>query len=112
MPLIQNAVSVPANATIDNVLTGSQFEYLPYNATLEFGMMGGAGGTNLRIDCFSGQDILCEQMAVSTLGRFPIYPEDFGLTDVAAGGERIKIRVRNTSGVAVDFFFSLRITPI
>ncbi len=36
MPLIQSSVSIPASSVIDNVIAGSQFEFLPYNAAREF----------------------------------------------------------------------------
>jgi hypothetical protein len=56
MPVIQGSVSVPANSVNDNVLQGSQFEFLPYNALLEFGLLGSAAG--LLADVYSGQDTL------------------------------------------------------
>jgi hypothetical protein len=110
VPQIQNRVSVAANATNDNVIAGSQFEYLPYNAILEFGLVGAA--TGLLTDVYSGSDILCEGMAPSEANRMPVYPDDYSLNDVAAAGERIKIRVRNTTGAAIVFFYSLKIRPL
>jgi hypothetical protein len=103
-------VSVAANAVNDNVITGSQFEYLPYNAKVDFGLVGSA--TGLLIDAYSGQDIVAESFAPPTTNRFPVNPDDFTLTDVAAAGERIKIRVRNTTGGALTVFWSIVITPV
>lgn len=110
MPLIQQSVSIAANAVNDNVLQGSQFEFLPYNAALMFALNGSA--TGLVADVYSGQDVLAEQMGVNALNRVPINPDDFLLTDVAAGGERIKMRVRNTTGGALTLFFALIVNPI
>ncbi len=110
MPVIQNSVSVAANATNDNVLAGSQFEFLPYNAYLEFGLVASAAG--LVADVYSGQDTVAESFALSVQNRFPVYPDDYPLNDVAAGGERIKVRIRNTTGGALTAFFSVRISPI
>ena len=110
MPLIQQSVSIAANGVNDNVLQGSQFEFLPYNAALRFALNGGAIG--LIADVYSGQDVLAEQMSVNSLNRVPINPDDFLFTDVARGGERIKMRVRNTTGAAVTLFFALIIDPI
>lgn len=113
MPIIQSSASVALSAVNDNVLTGSQFEFLPYDAMLEFGLNGDANGGDLRIDIYSGQDVVVEQMTPSVQNRVPIYPDDYVGTDVAAAGERIKIRVRNTSAAAArTIFFSVRITPI
>lgn len=112
MPLIQGRTSIAAGSSNDNVLTGSQFEFLPYNALVEFGLTGDANGADLRVDVYSGADVLLESAPMSAQNRIPIFPDDFTLQDVAAGGERLKIRVRNLNAGAVVLFHSVRITPI
>jgi len=113
MPLIQGSASVALSSVNDNIITGSQFEFLPYNSRLEFGLNGDANGGDLRIDVYTGQDTVAEGMVPSTQNRTPIYPDDFQLVDVAAAGERLKVRVRNTSAAAArTIFFSIRITPV
>lgn len=110
MPVIQKQVSIAGNSVNDNVLTGSQFEYLPWPAKVDFGM--NAAATGLIVDAYSGQDALCEAMEPSINARFPINPDDFTLTDVANAGERLKCRVRNTTGAPIVFYFSFILTPL
>jgi hypothetical protein len=110
MPVIQSSITVPANSALDNVLSGSQFEYLPWDAAVEFGLSGGAPG--VLADVYSGQDVLAEAMFLPATNRVPIRPDDFTLTDVAGGGERLKIRLRNTTGAGITCFWSVIITPI
>jgi len=110
MPMIQTSVSVAANSVNDNVIAGSQYEFMPFNAALEFGLVGSA--TGLLADVYSGSDMLCEGMSVSLQNRFPIFPDDYTLTDVAGYGERIKVRLRNTTGGALTGFVGIRITPV
>jgi hypothetical protein len=113
MPLIQGSASIAASSVNDNILTGSQFEYLPYNALVEFGFAGDANGADLRLDVFSGQDILTEQLQPSIQNRIPLYPDDYILQDVAGAGERLKVRVRNTSAAGARVInFGVRITPV
>lgn len=113
MPTIQSKATIAAGAVNDNVLTGSQFEFLPYNAFLEFGLVGDAThGADLRLDVYSGQDTLAENMTPSVAGRAPVYPDDFTLNDVAGAGERIKVRVRNVGANPADLNYSVRITPV
>ena len=114
MPLIQASTTIAFGAVNDNVLAGSQFEFLPFNAYLEFGFTADAtNGGNLRIDCYSGQDVLCESLVPSLQNRTPVYPDDFNLNDSAGAGERIKIRARNIGAAGtITFFYALRITPI
>lgn len=110
MPLIQSSISIAASSVNDNVIAGSQFEFLPYNAQLLFALNGSA--TGLVADVYSGTDVLAEQMSVNALNRVPINPDDFLLTDVAGGGERIKIRCRNTTGGALTLFYALIVNPL
>lgn len=112
MPIIQGTVSVAGLAVNDNVLSGSQYEFMPYHASLEFGLCGDANGADLRVDVYSGSDVLMENAPMSAQNRIPIYPDDFSLTDVASAGERIKIRVRNTNAAARSINFAVRITPL
>ena len=112
MPLISLSTALAANAVVDNVLAGSQFEFLPYDAQLEFGIVGDGALGAILVDVYSGQDVLLEAGVISILGRVPVYPEDYTLTDVAAGGERIKVRLRNTTGGGLVVQTALRITPI
>jgi hypothetical protein len=110
MPTIQNSISVAANSVNDNVLAGSQFEYLPYNAKIDVGVCGSA--TGLLADMYSGQDIVCESFALNANNRIPIAPDDFTLRDIAAAGDRMKLRLRNTTGGALTGFWSVVITPL
>jgi hypothetical protein len=110
MPVIQNTVSIAANATNENVIQGSQFEYLPYNALCEFGLLGAA--TGLVADVYSGADIVAESYALAFKAGFPVYPDDYNLNDVAAAGDRLKVRVRNTTGAAIVLSYSVRLTPV
>lgn len=112
MPTVQSSVSIPAATVNENLLAGSQWEFLPYDARLDFGLVGDANAADLRIDVYSGTDVLAENYIPSAQNRVPVWPDDFNLNDVAAAGERIKIRVRNTNGAAArTVFFSTRITP-
>jgi hypothetical protein len=110
MPVIQKKVTIAAGAVNDNVLTGSQFEFLPFNAKVDAGMTQSAAG--LVVDAYSGQDVLCEQFEPPIFARYPVNPDDFTLTDVAGAGERLKVRVRNTTAGPLDFYLSAVITPI
>lgn len=110
MALIQRTDTIALSATNDNVLAGSQWEFLPFHARLEFGFAASAIG--LVIDVYTGSDTLCEEMVPLIKATAPVYPDDFTLTDVAAAGERIKVRVRNTTGGALTLLTTVRITPL
>lgn len=110
MPVIQGSVSIAANSVNDNVLAGSQWEFMPFHGKVDFGLSGSAAG--LSLDVFSGTDMLAESMAPAATNRTPINPDDFTLTDVAAAGERLKIRARNTTAGALTLYWSVILTPL
>lgn len=112
MPTVQVSTTIPtaAPSIVDNVLVGSQWLYLPYNARVEFGLVAAAVG--LLCDVYSGQDLLAEGFTPSQQNRFPVYPDDFTLEDVAAAGEALKVRARNTTGADIILRTSVKITPV
>jgi hypothetical protein len=112
MPVIQGKATIAGSGVTDNLLSGSQFEFLPYDAGLAFGIVGDANAADLRVDVYSGQDVLMESAQPSAQNRIPIWPDDYNLEDVAGAGERIKIRVRNLNAATRDIFYAVKITPV
>ncbi len=110
MPQINGQVSVGANATINNQLAGSVFEFAPTDAFVEFGLVAAVVGLNASV--ITGTDILMDDQGVSFANRFPIYPDDFTLNDAVARGERLILKLRNTTGVAILANYSVKITPL
>jgi hypothetical protein len=112
MPTIQLETIIPtaAPSVVDNVLVGSQWLYLPYDARVEFGLV--ASATGILCDVYSGQDLLAEGFRPSLLNRFPVYPDDFTLEDVAAAGEALKVRARNITGGDLTLRTSVKLTPL
>ena len=108
--MIQVTGSLATNTVNDNVIAGSQYEFVQRPCALDFGIVGSA--TGLLADVYSGQDMLCEGMAVSAANRYPVFPDDFTLSDVAGLGERLKVRIRNPTGGSLTYFVGIRLTPI
>jgi len=113
MPVLQGSVSVAASSVNDNILTGSQFEFMPFDGQVNFYLVGDANAADLRIDVYSGQDTLMENGQVSAQNRIPIRPDDLTLQDIAAMGERLKVRVRNTSAAGARVInFAVEISAV
>lgn len=111
MPTIQGVTNLLANAANPNVLAGSAYERLPFNARIDIAVVGDAAGA-LRSTVQTGSDVLLEESPISRANRVPVWPDDFSLSDVAAQGDLLKIAVRNTAAPVVDLFWAARITPI
>jgi hypothetical protein len=111
MPVIQVRTALGANSTA-TPLAGTQYEFLGFDAFVEFAMQADATGVLATVQ--SGTDVLQEESPVQlgTINVQPKYPDDFFLNDVAAAGERLKVALRDTSGVARTVMTVVRITPV
>jgi len=111
MPSIVVRTALGANGTA-SPLQGSQFENLPFNALVEFGIVADATGVLATVQ--SGTDILQEEgpVQIKTINTQAVYPDDFNLSDVAGYNERISVKLRDTSGVARVVMTTVKITPI
>jgi hypothetical protein len=92
-------------------LQGSQYEYLPFNARLEFAIVSNAATVDVSV--FSGSDILQQAGPPTVKATPPVYPDDFLLDDMALAGERISVVLRETGAVATtDIETVVKITPL
>lgn len=109
--MIVKRIALTANAAA-NALSGDQFEFLPYPAQVEVGILADANGVLASV--FSGSDILQQEgpVQLGTINVQPKYPDDFLLTDVADGGDRLAVNLRDTSGAARVVMVGVRITQI
>jgi len=94
-------VVLAANAQ-QNALTGTQFEYLPpafpRGAFVEFATLADATGVLRTVQ--TGDNVIEEESPVN-LGAInvqPVYPDMFTLNDYVGPGERINVKLRDTSG--------------
>ena len=110
MPIIRKEVSVPANGTIDNLVTGSIYEFMPFNAALNIGMTGSAAGLVATIN--TGSDTLLEESPLNIKSTFPIIPDEMDLQDRTLAGERLVMRIRNTTAGALTIRALVQISPI
>jgi len=110
MPVIQKEVSVAANAVVDNLISGSAFEFLRQNAVVSIGITGNVTGLVANIQ--SGADIILEESALIVKTVMPVIPDDFAYNDVGVAGDRLVIRVRNTTAGAITVRAIVQVTNL
>jgi len=100
-----------------NALTGTQYEYLPpgmfpRGAFVEFATIADATGVLRTIQ--TGSDVVEEESPVNigTINVQPVYPDSFTCNDLVGPGERINVKLRDTSGVARTVTTMVRFTPL
>jgi len=109
MPVIQKELSVASGGTVDNLLSGSAFEFLRGPSLVSIGLTASATGGFATIQ--SGSDIVAEEFTPAVQTRFPIVPDEFYYSDYGAPGDRLVIRLRNPTGGAVIFRAIVQVTP-
>lgn len=110
MPVIQKEVSVGANATVDNLLSGSSFEFLRSNAVVSIGLAGSATGLVASVQ--SGSDIVLEESPILVKTTMPTIPDDMYYNDVGVQGDRLVVRIRNTTAGALTVRCVAQITQV
>lgn len=94
-------------------LNGSQYEYLPFDAFMEFAVYADTGDT-FTLTVFSGSDVLMQSSPMPILATAVpiIYPDHYFLEDGADAGERLGVNAVNGTGGIASFRTSVRITPV
>ena len=110
MPVIQKEVSIAASSANENILSGSAFEFLRGNAVVSIGLTGSATGLVANIQ--SGADIVLEESPILVKTTMPTIPDDMYYNDVGVMGDRLVIRVRNTTGGALTVRAVVQVTPL
>jgi len=99
-------------ATVQNAFAGSQYEFAPYDCTLEVGVL--ADKTQVSMALYSGPDVLAEPGSIvpsAAAEAAPKYPDEYHWEDEAAGGDRLKLSLTNGNAAATVVNWVVRITP-
>lgn len=110
MPVIQKEVSVAANAVVDNLISGSSFEFLRRNSIVSAGLAGSATGLVASIQ--SGSDIVLEESPLLVKTTMPTIPDDMYYNDAGVAGDRLVFRIRNTTAGALTVRAIVQVTPL
>jgi len=101
MAVMQRTTTLTAGSVVENVLTGSAFEFARGNQLLSMGITqdttaGGSAAVTIQV----GSDIVLEESVPIEKTTYPIIPDEFFYSDAAVSGDRIVIRVRETGGAS------------
>lgn len=112
MPLIKVLTTMTANG-LATPLAGNQYEFLPFDALVEFAILADTGAT-VNATVFSGSDVLMQNSPVDILAVASpiIYPDHYNISDVAAAGERLNVQLQEAAAGTPDVRTAVRITPL
>jgi len=111
MPMFNFSQAMTANGTWDP-LSGWQYEYLPFPALVEVAY--NSTDVNVVATITSGSDTLAEESPCSGGGTAGVMPDSDKpiLEDIAAAGDRLKIRFRETAGGTPTVQGFIRLTQL
>lgn len=111
MPLLKKRTTMTANGQAFP-LQGDQFEILPYDAYVEFAVLGDTGAS-VRVTIYSGSDLLAQSALADILAvASPIlYPDHYNLNDVAALQERLSVELLEVAAGTPIVRTQVKVTP-
>jgi len=108
---IVREVSIAANSVNENVLAGSAFEFARGRSFVSMGMVQAA--TGLFVTLQAGGNVIAEEFPPPIEPTaFPQTNEDFYFNSFAVSGDRLVVRVRNSTGGAIVIRVVVQITDV
>jgi hypothetical protein len=113
MPEARGTLSLATTVSTPNLLAGQVYEFLPYDAFVEIGIVQSATGLIMSIACDT--DIVVQDIGQTNIpikATPPVYPDDFMPGFSCMAGSRLFIAVRNPTAGTLTGFYSVRISPL
>ena len=103
-----------ANQVIQNILAGSQFEFIGTPSRVQIYAVADTGTGPVDCEVTFGQElqIPASPLPAVAVGTGPVAPDNLLIDDIAAPGDRIVIRQTETGGAAAAARTLVVITPL
>lgn len=110
MSVMQKETIIAANATVENIFSGSAFEFARQNSLLNMATVGSATGLVATIQV--GSRVVLEESPVAILATMPRLQDDFYYSEGVLANERLILRVRNTTAGALTLRTIAQLQPV
>lgn len=110
MSVMQKETAIAANTTVENIFSGSAFEFARQNSLLNMAIVGSATGLVATIQV--GSRVVLEESPLTILGTMPKLQDDFYYSEGVLANERIICRVRNTTAGALTARTIAQLQPV
>lgn len=109
MRVIQKTGTIATGNQVDNIWSGSAFEFLPSNAVVSMGINATAGTKgNITV----GATTVLEQSIMAIGTDFPTIPDDMFYTFAGVAGDRLVTTIRNDTGGNITYFALCQIQEV
>lgn len=110
MATMTDRQSVAANTTIANALVGKTMEFVAeQRATVD--LYATAAAVGMFYSLIIGSEIVVEDQEVNAQNRMPIIPDDFLARGGAFKGDRVVVKVRNSTAAPIIAFTRVEVNP-
>ena len=110
MPLMTDVQTVAANTTTANILAGKLEEFLRMNSMCSFAIVAAAVGVFATI--IVGNEVIVDDQEISDANRTPIVPDDVIQTGAGFAGDRLVIKLRNSTGAGIVVKTRVEVAPL
>jgi len=110
MSVMQKETIVALNATVENIFSGSAFEFARQNSLLNMACVGSATGLVATIQV--GSRVVLEESPVAISTAMPKLQDDFYYSEGVLANERLILRVRNTTGAPLTLRTIAQLQPV
>lgn len=101
--------AVVANTTVPNVLAGKSAEFVKEPSVVSFSATGSAAG--LFMTAIVGEEVVIEDQLIPVTNRFPVVPDDTMAQAGGFPGDRIIVKIRNSTGGALNAWVRVDVEP-
>lgn len=101
--------SVAANTTVANAMSGKSHEFLSEPSVVTIGVAGSAVGLNTSL--IVGDEVTIDDQEVPVSTTLPAFPDQVLAQAGGLPGERIVVKLRNTTGGAITSYVKVLVEP-
>lgn len=109
MPVMTYIASVGANTTVANAMSGKSHEFLSEPSVITIGVGGSAVGLNASL--IVGDEVTLDDQEVPVTTTLPAFPDNVLCQAGGLPGERIVVKLRNTTGGAITAYVKVLVEP-
>ena len=108
--MMTDVTSVALNSTSANLLAGKAKEFLEEASIVRVGILGAAVG--LKATLIIGNEVVIDDQEVPVGTTLPAFPDQVLAEAGGFAGDRLTLRLRNTTGAAIIGYTKILLEPV
>jgi hypothetical protein len=109
MSMMTDFQAVGIGAVVQNAMAGKSQEFIKEPSIISLSMTGSAIG--LFVTFIVGEEVIIEDQQIPLTNRFPIVPDDTLAQGGGLPGDRVIVKIRNSTGGALNAWTRVDIEP-